>query len=278
MTTTSSLTAGTLAVPGASLYHEVRGAGPLVVLLGTPMGADAFAGLADLLAVDHTVLTTDPRGIGRSPVDDGDATPTLSTRADDVARLVRHVDPDATRGPVTVLGSSGGAVTALALAQEHPGLADTVVAHEPPLVELLPDRAERHAGEEVVIERWFAGDHAGSWRAFLANADIVMPEEVFAMVFGGEPDAAARADGDYQNGHLLRPTTHFAPDLDALRAGGTRVVVGIGADSAGQLCDRASRALADGLATAPVLFPGDHIGFADDPAAFAPVLRGVLPA
>ena len=77
----------TLDVPGARLHHEVRGDGPLVVLLGTPMGADAFAGLADLLAVDHTVLTTDTRGIGRSPVEDPDATPTLATRADDVAAL-----------------------------------------------------------------------------------------------------------------------------------------------------------------------------------------------
>ncbi len=267
----------TLDVPGARLHHEVRGDGPLVVLLGTPMGADAFAGLADLLAVDHTVLTTDTRGIGRSPVDDPDATPTLATRADDVAALVRHVDPDGTRGPVTVLGSSGGAVTALALAQHHPGLVDTVVAHEPPLVELLGDRDERHAGEDVVIERWFAGDHLGSWRAFLANAAIEMPEEMIQMIFGGEPDPAARADGDYQNAHLLRPTTHFRPDVGALCAGPTRIVVGIGRESAGQLCDRSSRALADALGLQPMLFPGDHIGFADDPAAFDPVLRSVLP-
>jgi len=278
-TTPSTTTVtGTLEVPGARLHHEVRGAGPLVVLLGTPMGADAFAGLADLLADDHTVLTTDPRGIGRSPVDDREVSPTLSTRADDVARLIRHVDPDGARGPVTVLGSSGGAVTALALAQEHPDLVDTVVAHEPPLVELLPDRDERHAGAEVVVERWFAGDHVGSWRAFLANADIVMPEEVFAMVFGEEPDPQARADGDYQNGRLLRPTTHFVPDLDRLRAGRPRIVVGIGEDSAGELCDRASRALADGLGVAPVSFPGGHIGFAEDPEGFLPALRAVLPS
>ncbi|GAA4902539.1 pimeloyl-ACP methyl ester carboxylesterase [Actinomycetospora succinea] len=265
----------TLAVPGARLHHEVRGAGPLVVLLGTPMDAHAFAGLADLLAADHTVLTTDVRGIGRSPVDDPDASPTLSTRADDVARLIRHVGAG---GPVTLFGSSGGAVTALALAQEHPDLVDTVIAHEPPLVELLDDREARHAGGDVVIERWFAGDHVGSWRAFLENADIAMPEEVFQMVFAAAPDAAAKADGDYQNAHLLRPTTHFRPDVDALRAGGPRIVVGIGEDSAGQLCDRTSRALAAALGVAPTLFPGDHVGFAEDPAAFLPALRAVLPA
>ena len=168
-------------------------------------------------------------------------------------------------------------MTALALAENHPGLVDTVVAHEPPLVELLPDRDERHAGEDVVIERWFAGDHLGSWRAFLTNAAIEMPEEMIQMIFGGEPDPAASADGDYQNAHLLRPTTHFRPDVGALRAGRTRIVVGIGRDSAGQLCDRSSRALADALGLEPTLFPGDHIGFADDAVAFEPVLRSVLP-
>lgn len=262
-----------LAVPGARLHHEVRGAGPLVVLLGTPMTADAFAPLADLLANDHTVLTTDPRGIGRSPVDDRDATPSIATRADDVARLIAHVGAP---GPVTVLGSSGGAVTALGLAQFRPGLADTVIAHEPPLTELLDDRDAIRAGREETIRLWFAGDHLGSWRSFLAGANIVMPEEMIQAIFGAEPDAQARADGDYQNGRLMRPTAEFLPDVDALRAGPTRVVVGLGADSAGQICDRTSRALADALGTAPTMFPGGHIGFAEDPAGFLPALRAVL--
>lgn len=97
------------------------------------------------------------------------------------------------------------------------------------------------------------------------------------MVFGAEPDAAAKADGDFQNAHLLRPTTHFRPDVDALRSGRPRVVVGIGEDSTGELCDRTSRALARALGTEPVVFPGGHIAFADDPATFAPALRAVLP-
>mgnify|MGYP001032295736 CR=1 FL=1 len=65
-------TTQTLEVPGARLYYEVRGTGPLVVLVGAPMDAGAFGPLADLLAGDYTVLTTDPRGINRSPVDDPD--------------------------------------------------------------------------------------------------------------------------------------------------------------------------------------------------------------
>jgi pimeloyl-ACP methyl ester carboxylesterase len=177
-----------------------------------------------------------------------------------------------------VLGSSGGAVSALALVQAHPEQVRVVVAHEPPLIELLPDRAERHAGNEEVIARWLAGDHVGSWRAFLDNANIQLPEGVFEAVFGGEPDPQALADTTFQNTHMLRPTTQFLPDYAALRSADARIVVGIGEGSAGQVCDRTSRALAAALGIEPTMFPGGHTGFAEDPAGFAGRLRSVLRA
>ena len=273
---TSSLapTAQTLDVPGARLYYEVRGKGPLVVLVGGPMDARPFGPLADLLAGDYTVLTTDPRGINRSPVDDPGQDSTPEMRADDLSRLVAHVDV----GPAVVLGSSGGAVSALALVQAHPELVRGVIAHEPPLLELLPDAAERHAGNEVVIARWLAGDYAGSWRTFLENANMQLPEGVFEAMFGGVPDAQALADTTYQNTHMLRPTGQWQPDLATLRAAGPRVVVGIGEASAGQVCDRTSRALAAELGIEPTMFPGGHTGFAQDPSGFAVRLRSVLRA
>ena len=267
-------TARTLDVSGARLYYEVRGQGPLVVLVGAPMDARSFGPLAELLAGDYTVLTTDPRGINRSLVDDPGQDSTPELRADDLARLVAHLD----LGPAVVLGSSGGAVSALALVQAHPGLVRGVIAHEPPLIELLPDAAERHAGNEVVIARWLAGDYAGSWRAFLENANIQLPEGVFEAVFGAEPDAQAIADTTFQNTRMLWPTTHFLPDIAALRSAGGRVVVGIGEGSAGQVCDRTSRALAAELGIEPTMFPGGHTGFAEDPEGFAVRLRSVLRA
>ena len=256
-------TAQTLEVPGARLYYEVRGTGPLVVLVGAPMDAGPFGPLAELLAADYTVLTTDPRGINRSPVDDPGQDSTPEMRADDLSRLVASVDA----GPAVVLGSSGGAVSALALVQAHPEQVHVVVAHEPPLIELLPDRAERHAGNEVVIARWLAGDYAGSWRAFLENADIQLPEGVFEAVFGGEPDAQAIADTHLpEHAHAAADYVSWRPDIAVLRSVAARVVVGIGEGSAGQVCDRTSRALAAELGIEPTMFPGGHTGFAEDPA------------
>jgi hypothetical protein len=96
------------------------------------------------------------------------------------------------------------------------------------------------------------------------------------MMFAGEPDPQAIADTHYQNTHMLRPTTHWHPDVTALRSAATRVVVGIGESSAGQLCDRTSRALAASLGTEPTIFPGGHIGFVEDHVGFAARLRSVL--
>lgn len=126
METPTPAATATLRVQGADLYHEVRGNGPLVALHAAPMDASSFGPLAELFAVDHTVLTSDPRGINRSSVEHTEQDVTPEMRANDLAALLRHVDA----GPAVLFGSSGGAVSALALTQAHPGLVDTVIAHE----------------------------------------------------------------------------------------------------------------------------------------------------
>jgi pimeloyl-ACP methyl ester carboxylesterase len=267
------VTAGALEVPGARLHYEVRGQGSLVVLVGAPMDASAFAPLADLLAADYTVLTTDPRGINRSSVDDPDQDSTPQLRAGDLAQLLAHLDG----GPATVLGSSGGAVTALALVQAHPGRVRTVIAHEPPLNELLVNREQLRAQTEDIIATYLGGNVAGAWGKFLALANITLPEDALQQMYGGERDPQQVADERFWFACEMRGTTRWQPDLAGLRSAGTRVVVGIGADSAGQICDRTSRTLAAALGTEPTIFPGGHIGFVEDPARFAAELRAFLP-
>jgi pimeloyl-ACP methyl ester carboxylesterase len=236
------------------------------------MDARSFAPLADRLAADHTVLTTDPRGINRSVVDDPDRDSTPQLRAEDLARLVAHLEA----GPAVVLGSSGGAVSALALVQAHPELVHTVIAHEPPLIELLDDREQLLAQTEDIVATHLSGDVTGSWRKFLAQANIAMPEAVFEVMFGGDRDPQQAADELHWFAHEMRPTIRWKPDIAALRDGPTRIVVGIGEESRGQLCDRTSTALTVALGIEPTMFPGDHIGFAEDPDAFDTRLRAVL--
>ena len=267
-----TITAHTLDVPGARLHYELRGTGPLVVLIGAPMHAESFAPLADLLADEYTVLTTDPRGINRSTVDDRDQDSTPELRADDLAWLIAHVDA----GPASVFGSSGGAVTALALIQGHPESVRVVIAHEPPLVELLDDRVAVRAATEDYCETFLRGDRVGAWRKFLATANLHMPEPVFMQVFGNEPEPQQAADERHWFANELRASSFWHPDITALRAVAAKIVVGIGEESGEQECERTSNALAAALDIAPVRFPGGHTGFVDDPAGFLPRLREVL--
>ena len=269
---TTTATTHTLDVPGACLHYELRGDGPLVVLVGAPMDALSFAPAAELLASDRTVLTTDPRGIHRSSVTDRDADSTPELRADDLARLLVHLDG----GPAAVFGSSGGAVTALALAQARPELVHTVIAHEPPLIELLSDRAELRAGTEDIATIGIAGDRVGAWRKFMAQANITLPDEIFEMMFGAAPEPQQAADEQFWFAREFRPSTYWRPDFDVLRNVPTRIVAGIGRDSAGELCERTTAALANELALEPTYFAGGHISFVDDPAAFVEDLRQVL--
>jgi len=272
MNRTTHVTTGTLEVPGARLHYEVRGDGPALVLVGAPMDAAAFVPLADLLAVDHTVVTTDPRGVNRSPLDDPEQDSTPELRADDVARLLAHLGT----GPAALLGSSGGAVTALALAQAHPGSVHTIVAHEPPVSELLDDREEVLAGTDDLIATYLTGDVVGAWAKFMAQAAISIPPAALEQMFGGERPAQVVADEHHWFAHEMRRTIRFRPDVAALRAAPTRIVVGVGEESTGQICDRTSAALAAGLGIEPTSFPGGHTGFVDVPDLFAARLREVL--
>jgi pimeloyl-ACP methyl ester carboxylesterase len=266
-----TVSTGILDVPGAHLYYEVRGSGPLLALVGAPMDAKAFAPLAELLATDHTVLTTDPRGINRSRLDDPEQDSTPVLRADDLSRLLAHVDA----GPAMVFGSSGGAITALALTQTHPEQVHTIVAHEPPIVALLPNRDEVHAGTEDQIAMYLGGDVIGAWKKFFADANLMVPEGVIEMMFGGERDPQAVADERRWFAHELRETTHWEPDFSLLRSASTRIVVGIGSDSTDQQCDRTSQALAATLGSKPEMFPGGHTGCAEIPEEFAFRLREI---
>jgi len=260
-----------LATTGAHMYYEVRGDGPGVLLVGCPMDATAFAPLADLLAVDHTVITTDPRGINRSSVDDPDQDVTPEMLADDLSQLLNHLS----LGPVAVFGSSGGAVSVLALAQAHPDQVHTVVAHEPPLEELLEDRAELRDVTEDIVATYLSGDVGGAWGKFLTSANITLSDEDMAQ-WASEPTPQAAADELFFFAHTLRPSTYWLPDVAALRAGGTRIIVGLGDESTGQTCERTSKTLANSLGTSPISFPGDHVGFTTHPDLFAERLTTVL--
>ena len=223
----------TLEVPGASLYYEIRGSGPVLMLIALPGDSAGFASIAPLLASDYTVVSYDPRGISRSTIDDSsqDAHPDLI--ADDVHRLLTVVSTE----PAYVFGSSGGAITGLALATAHPGQIRTLVAHEPPLVEFLPDREQMLAAIDEVYDTYRTQGPTAAWPKFFAAAGFHPPAAADGA--GDEPrpqelpTAQMVANGNRFLAHCLRPVTRYRPNIAALRATPARIVVGRGTISTG---------------------------------------------
>lgn len=266
----------TLDVPGARLYYERRGSGPLLLMIGSPMDTTGFAGLADAMAARHTVVTYDPRGIGDSTREDTTSEVTPEQQAGDVHRLLAELGG----GPAAVFGSSGGASVGLALITAHPAEVTTLVAHEPPVIELLPDRDQVKAQMQEIYETYLADGPDKAMAMFMACAGI-RPETAQGdepPAWTPTPEQAARmlATSKEFLGSLLRSTTRFRPDLAALRATPTRLVIGVGATSAGQLAHRCAVTLAAGLDLTPAQFPGGHGGFMEQPGPFAEALSQVL--
>lgn len=262
----------TLKVPGATLRYEVRGSGPVLLLIcGGIYDAAGFDGLAEALAGDRTVVTYDRRGNSRSPLDGPPAVQSVEEHADDAYRILGAVGV-AEDEPAEVFGNSSGALIALELAARHPELVRSVVAHEPPAFELLSDATHwRDLMREVeaTFHRDGWGAAMGVFRDGLGVAGDDNPE--------GAPDVAARMQENlpFFVGYEVAAFGVWIPDLDTLRSGHVRVVPAVGAASAGEPAHRVGVELAERLGVEVVELPGGHGGHGD-PAAFAPRLREAL--
>jgi pimeloyl-ACP methyl ester carboxylesterase len=288
MTTMTAPATHTLEVDGATLTYDVRGSdspAPILLLIGSPMGAGGFGTLASHFT-DRTVVTYDPRGVERSTKADPTGASTPQQHADDLHRIVTALGA----APVDLFASSGGAVNALALVAAHPDDVRTLVAHEPPLASILPDREGALAASRAVHDAYEQSGFGAGMARFIG---VVSHQGPFDPAYAGQPapDPAmfglpADDDGNRSDpllGQNIVSSTHFEPDFDALRAASTRIVIAAGVESEGQLAHRGAIAAAERLGQPPVLFPSDHGGFLGgeygqrgDPDAFAAKLREVL--
>ncbi len=281
----------TLDVPGAVLTYDVRrnesSSEPILLLIGSPMGAGGFVTLAGHFA-DRTIVTYDPRGVERSKKSDDTSESTPEQHADDIDAVIAALGA----GPVDLFASSGGAVNALALVARHPEDVRILVAHEPPTAQVLPDSEPAMAATQDILDTYLRSGMGPAMAKFIAivsfkgeiPADYVDRPAPDPAMFGLPTE-----DDGSRNDALLRQNivtcTHYQPDFDALRAASTRVVMAAGVGSDGELAHRGAVAVAERLGTTPVTFPSDHGGFlggeygqTGEPDAFAGKLREVLTA
>ena len=281
----------TLETAEADIVYDVQGplptadGRPPLFMIGQPMDAGGFRTLASYFP-DRTVITYDPRGLGRSIRNDGRANNVPTVQADDVHAVIGALGG----GPVEMFASSGGAVTALALVAAYPGDVTVLVAHEPPLVPVLPDaeaadRATARFRDLYAAKGWGVGMAAfiamTSWRGEYTEDYFAQPT----------PDPARFGMSDHDDGSRDDPLlserssaiTSYLPEFDALAAAPTRIVIAVGEESAGAFTGRTSEATAARLGQRATVFPSHHAGFMGDdsgypgqPEAFARKLRDVL--
>ena len=284
-------TAHILNTAEADIAYDVHGplptadGRPPLFMIGQPMTAGGFGTLASYFP-DRTVVTYDPRGLGRSTRSDNRVDNAPTTQATDVHAVIEALGA----GPVEVFASSGGAVTALALVAAYPDDVVTLVAHEPPLISVLPDAPAAERARAAMRDAYEAKGSGAGMAAFMAMASWQgeFTEEFFAQP---TPDPTAfgmsTEDDGARDDPLLSdrswPITSYRPDMEALTAAPTRVVVAVGEESEGLFTGRTATATADLLGQRATVFPSHHGGFLGDesgypgqPDAFARKLRAVL--
>src|SRR3954451_5668585 len=287
----TDMTTTLLETPEADLVYDVRGplptadGRPPLVMIGQPMAADGFATLASHFP-DRTVVTYDPRGLGRSARTDDRIDHSPTVQAGDVHAVIEALGA----GPVDMFASSGGAVTALALVAAHPDDVLTLVAHEPPLIPVLPDADAAERARAGFRDAYEAGGAGAGMAAFIAMTSWrgEFTDDYFAQPV---PDPAAfgmPADDDGSRDDPLLSDRSWAvsdhrPDVDALTAAPTRIVIAVGEESLDTFTGRTAVATAELLGQQATVFPSHHggflggeFGYAGQPEAFACKLRDVL--
>ncbi|MDT0301501.1 alpha/beta fold hydrolase [Streptomonospora wellingtoniae] len=282
----------TVDAPGATIRFDVRGdlggataEAPVLMMVGSPMEASGFTTLAGYFG-DRPVVTYDPRGVGRSPRTDGASETTPQEHAEDLRRVIGALGVDR----VDLFGSSGGALNGLVLVSRHPERVRTLVAHEPPVAEVLPDREQITAVCEDIYDTYHRSGMGPAMAKFIALVQFSGPLPA-DYPDRPAPDPAQfglpTEDDGSRDDPLLGQNIRNGPanvfDYDALAAAPTRIVLAAGRESAAAMPGRAAFGVAERLGVEPVVFPSHHGGFMSgefgmegEPEAFAATLREVL--
>ncbi|MGW0802501.1 alpha/beta fold hydrolase [Nonomuraea sp. NPDC002799] len=271
------MTTGHLPVSGATLYYEVRGTGPALLISQSGEGdAGRSTDLVGRLTDAYTVITYDRRGLSRSTLTDPAQGVTLAQHADDVHHLLTEL----TDGPAFMLGCSLGASIGLHLALRHPGQISVLIAHEPVTPRLLPaGQRAHHEAELREIQEIHRKDGLGATLKAIAQVLGIDPANPGAEA-GLTPQPMTpqrmRNFGFFVE-HDFTAVLHDTIDVAALTTASTRIIPASGQTTPRTVFDHeCAVALAGLLGTGPEEFPGGHNGNTTHPRAYAARLRDIL--
>lgn len=266
------VTTATVETEGDELYVEIRGDGPALLMIPGGLGDAAFyEHAADVLAEDYQVISYDRRGNSRSTRAFPDSFD-IAQQARDAVAVIQAAGHDSAH----VFGNSAGAVIAFELAAEHPDHVHTVVTHEPPSLQVLPDR-----------DKWlsmFASVYRTSFVLDPATANLQFSLSLKAVpfsAFGHSPDGfgeRTQANQDFFIRHEMLPLVNYRPDTARIVANGVDIVVAAGQLTldTGDYYGRTAPVLAAELGHRAVVFPGHHLSYMDQPGEWSQTLHEIL--
>ncbi|MEN3534503.1 alpha/beta hydrolase [Microbispora sp. ZYX-F-249] len=285
-----------VSVPGARLYTERAGEGPALLLISGGGGdAGMYEAVVAPLSRRFTVITYDRRGNSRSRLADPAAPTSVAEQADDAVAVLGHHGVER----AYVFGSSAGAIITVEMVARHADRLLGAVAHEPPLVQIIPGGPESES-----IRRLQGVARKGLMRGWVAFATMTMPRTpafllspagrlvaagalrvgtavlpVVRRVRGGEPGGMERLLGNTRR--LLRVelpafVDEYEPDLAALRRAPVPWCTATGRDSVGRPYHRPAHVLGELVGVRCEEFPGGHVSYQETPDEFVRTLTEIL--
>jgi pimeloyl-ACP methyl ester carboxylesterase len=259
----------------AGLHYEIRGTGtPLLLIPGGNGDAGFYEPFAKALAREFTVISYDRRGFSRSPIEGSvDDDHRLQADVDDARGMLESLAD----GPAHVFGSSSGGIVALELLTRYPDVVHTLIAHEPPMVTLLPDGDRylelfneihdtyRRKGTRAAMRKFSSAAHAGVPRP--ASLEFWRMLKLMPRI---------RRNVRFWLEHELRQYTRYQPNIAALQKLSAKLVLAGGRDSSDYFPSRPNVALAEALGIKVLDLPGGHAGYRTHATEFARELTAVL--
>ncbi len=246
---------------GTSFHVEVTGHGsPVLLVPGAGGDGRQYAGLADILAQNHTVIAYDRRNNGRSPRQHDWSETSVDQHADDALALLEALGT----GSSVVFGNSTGALIALAAALKAPSLFTGVVLHEPALLGILskPDDAVGSV-QPVIAAGVESGGLAGGAEAFVRfaagdAAGLLPPDFLDAL----RSNARVLLEAEFG------AFASWRPEADALS--GMRMPLAIlTAEQTAPFFAEAAEWIASKAGVSGRTVPGGHMGFLNNPRELA---------
>lgn len=265
---------GSVPVKNATIYYKIYNEGNPILLMitGGTGDADSYENIIPNFIDHYTIVTYDRRGYTRSPIDHiSDHEPIdIETQSEDVSALIRSI----THQPVVVFGSSLGAVIAIDLVMRYPDLVSKVIAHEPPLVGLIPDEEKKGKAPEIL-----ENEHPfEAIRRFTASFGMV-PTELTGQ--SGRPvteESRKRktANAKFFLEHESDGVNKYKPDLVKLKAIVPKTVFMAGKESKGNFLYAIAIKTAIEYGIPFYEMPGHHVGYAQYPKEFSKELIDIL--